>query len=313
LLIIVGPTASGKTALAIEMCRRINGEIVSADSMQIYRGCDIVTAKPSREEQTQARHHLLDICEPTERFSAAQWAAAARVAIDEIVAHGKQPILAGGTGFYLRALLEPDTLTIVAPDAQIRTQLESELALHGKEVLWSRLNEVNPKLAARLHPNDSYRVLRALEIALCGEQSTLETNSPLTSSETSGYAFLAFGVEWPRNVLYERIERRVDAMIADGAQQELVKLLQNGVPREAPALNGVGYKQMLPALDDPALWPQCVETWKRDTRRYAKRQLTWFRHQLPVHWLDGESASVTALADAVAEQWQEFKAETNTS
>jgi tRNA dimethylallyltransferase len=303
LLLLAGPTASGKTALAVEMCRRLDGEIVSADSMQIYRHCDIVTAKPSPEEQAQARHHLLDICEPTERFSAAHWAAAARTAIEEIRQRGKQPIITGGTGFYIRALLEPEVLSPVPPDERLRLQLERELEVHGKDTMWQRLQEHAPGAAARLHRNDTYRVLRALQIALSTETpETLLRQTPATD-----YAVLAFALEWPREVLYARIEQRIDTMIAAGAREELAGLLNAGVPRDAPALGGVGYKQMLPALDAPDVWPTCVETWKRDTRRYAKRQMTWFRHQLPVEWLPtDESSSIAQLAGTVAKRWSEF-------
>lgn len=308
MLILVGPTGSGKTAVAIELCRLLQGEIVSSDSMQIYRNCDIVTAKPTREEQHQARHHLIDICQPTERFSAAQWAELARSAIEEIRSRNRVPIVAGGTGFYLRALIEPEVLSDVPPDEERRAQLQAELEAQGKDAMWQRLQQVDENASARLHPNDSFRVLRALEIALA-PQSTLSACSKdkpatdeatdeasesgravishrLTPSTQSAYDTLVFGLALPRDQLYHRLEKRVEVMIAAGAWRELQSLLTAGVLRDAPVLSGVGYKHMLLALDGVWAREEAIEMWKRDTRRYAKRQMTWFRHQLNVQWIE---------------------------
>ncbi|HEX9998130.1 MAG TPA: tRNA (adenosine(37)-N6)-dimethylallyltransferase MiaA [Abditibacterium sp.] len=278
LLCIVGPTASGKSSLALEICAEIGGEIVSCDSMQIYRGCDIATAKPTPEERAQTHHHLLDLCDPNARFSAAQWASEARNAIDDIEKRGKTPIVCGGTGFYLRALLSPEILSEVAPDEKLRAQLSAELKESGTEKMHEKLAKIDPKAAARLHPNDSFRVLRALEIALSKPREV--------STLVSEFSPRILGLEWPREVLYERINARVDAMIAAGFDDELRDLAEKW-GRDAPALGGVGYKQMLPVLDGKIAREEGIETWKRETRRYAKRQMTWFRHQLDVRWLDG--------------------------
>ncbi len=278
LLVITGPTASGKSSLALRLAENLGGEIVSCDSMQIYRGCDIATAKPTPLERARIPHHLLDICDPDERFSAAQWATAAREAIEDIEKRARIPIVCGGTGFYLRALLQPQTLAEVAPDAALRAQLEAELETRGALALHEKLAEVDAKAALRLHPNDSFRVLRALEVAL-GEKHA-------ASLPEIEWAPLIFALDWPREVLYNRINERVEAMMRSGFLNEL-RFLTEKWGREAPALGGVGYKQMMPVLDDESNLNECIEAWKRETRRYAKRQMTWFRHQLPVQWLDG--------------------------
>lgn len=290
LLILTGPTASGKSSLALHVAQSRGGEIISCDSMQIYRGCDIATAKPTHLERAQIPHHLLDICEPNQRFSAAQWAEYARIAIEDIENRGRLPIVCGGTGFYLRALLQPQTLADVAPDAALRAQLEAELKTSGAAAIHQKLAALDANAAARLHPNDSFRVMRALEVAL-GEKKPSEAIQ-------SEFEPQIFALDWPRETLYARIDERVDAMMRAGFLDELRFLVEKW-GRDAPALNGVGYRQMLPVLDDESRMDECVEVWKRDTRRYAKRQTTWFRHQLPVRWLDGRRET-RELAEEVA-------------
>lgn len=282
LLVITGPTASGKSGLALQLGEVLGGEIVSCDSMQIYRGCDIATAKPTPEEQARVPHHLIDICDPNQRFSAAQWAGEARRIISEIEARGKLPIVCGGTGFYLRALLQPDVLAEIEPDEGLRELLEAELKHFGAEKMHERLTALDPAAGARLHPNDTFRVLRALEVAVLRPQ--FEVPSSPDPPEVS-YAPRIFGFDWPREVLYERINTRVDAMMREGFDIEL-RVLADEWGKDAAALGGVGYKQMLPFLEDDTLIDECLEGWKRDTRRYAKRQMTWFRHQLEVTWLN---------------------------
>lgn len=281
LLLLVGPTGVGKTAVAVELCDLIGAEVVSADSMQIYRGCDIVTAKPSEEERQRAPHHLIDIREPTQTYSAATWAQDAATAIEEIRARGKQPLIVGGTGFYIRALLEPDTLAAAPPNADLRVQLESELATHDAQWLHDYLATLDPAAAQRLHPNDTRRVIRAIEVA----QGSPQFNTTQTASSTPPYAPITFGLDMERTQLYARLEQRIDAMLQAGALDELRELLRQGVPLDSPLMQGLGYRQLLPALDEPTLLDECVSLWKRATRRYAKRQLTWFRHQLPAQWI----------------------------
>lgn len=292
LICVLGPTASGKSALALEIAARVGGEIVSCDSMQIYRGCDLATAKPTRAEQSQIPHHLLDICEPNQRFSAAQWAMAARQAIYGIQARGNLAIVCGGTGFWLRALHFPNSLSDVAPDSSLKAELEAQLAVVGAAKMHEKLAQIDAGAARRLHPNDSFRVVRALEIA-----SLRAAAPPANGPRESEFAARIFGLEWPREPLYERIGARVDAMIELGALEEL-RILREKWGDDAPALGGVGYKQMLPVLRGEIALDEGIESWKRDSRRYAKRQMTWLRHQLPLQWLNG-ARDAKSLADEV--------------
>ncbi len=309
LLCILGPTASGKSSLAIEVCARVGGEIVSCDSMQIYRGCDIATAKPTRAEREKIPHHLLDICNPSERFSAAQWASQARRVIAEIEARGRIAVVCGGTGFWLRALLFPDFLSDVAPDSALKRALETQLQEQGAAQMHAQLAKIDAGAAQRLHPNDSFRVLRALEIALLRTSEAAAEfateNAPEVAAKSAALAAIAapfeariFGLQRPRDELYARIDSRVSAMLAAGALDELQQLREIWGD-DAPALGGVGYKQMLPVLRGETELKAGVEAWQRDSRRYAKRQMTWLRHQLPLRWLDG-SRETGNLADEIA-------------
>ena len=282
IFILVGPTGSGKTATAIELCQLLNGEIISADSMQIYRGCDIVTAKATPQERAAAPHHLIDICDPRETetaYSAARWAHDAQTAINEITSRGRLPIIVGGTGFYINALLHPEQLAAAPPNAALRSELENEAQNQGATFLHDKLKSLDENAAARLHPNDTKRLIRAIEVS--GQRSVASDQSP-----TSKLQPLTFGLHFPREKLYERLNHRVDKMMKRGALEELKSLLASGVPRDSLVLQGVGYRQLLPTLDDENLLPEAVELWKRDTRRYAKRQMTWFRHQLPLQWIE---------------------------
>ncbi len=291
LVCIVGPTASGKSALALAIAERIGGEIVSCDSMQIYTGCDIVTAKATAAERAQVPHHLLDIARPDEPFSAATWAERARTAIEGIEARGRVPIICGGTGFYLRALLEPASLAAAPPDFALRARLEADLARVGNEAMHARLAGVDAQAAARLHPNDTHRTLRALEVAL-----SPPAPAPAQSEAASRPARI-FALAWPRELLNARIHARVEAMLHDGALEETRALLeQYGL--NAPALGGVGYKQLVAYLRGEMSLAGAVELWQTATRQYAKRQGTWFRGQTSATWLDAR-APMTEMAAAV--------------
>ncbi|HEX8551230.1 MAG TPA: tRNA (adenosine(37)-N6)-dimethylallyltransferase MiaA [Abditibacteriaceae bacterium] len=298
LICVVGPTGVGKTAVAIELCKRLDGEIVSADSMQIYRGLDIATAKPSAEEQARAPHHLIDVREPDEPYSAAQWGDDARAAIASISARGKMPIVAGGTGFYLRALLQPHILASVPPNETLRAELEAEAAIHGAQWLHEKLAAHDSAAAARLHPNDVYRVVRALEVALSPEEGQSNSGCPPKEGRIPPEARI-FVLTMPREQLYTRLNARIDAMLQNGFWDEL-RYTTRFAP-DLPSMQSVGYKQMRAALDDPPRSEECIELWKRDTRRYAKRQMTWFRHQLQAQWIDmNEFSDAHAVAEHIA-------------
>lgn len=286
LLFLVGPTASGKTRLAIELSTRLNGEIVSMDSMQIYRTLDIGTGKASRDEQVQAHHHLIDIKNPDETYSAAQWANDARAVIEEIRGRGKTPIIVGGTGFYARALLQPETLASVPPDEALRVRLQNELQEQGEQHLRQRLRVLDAATAERLKTGDTRRIIRAIEVAV-------NVHKPTDSEQSSAFVFqpVVFGLNWPREVLYRRIEARIEQMLRAGFMDELQRLVALDLPLDATAMQSLGYKQMRLALQDANCFDGCLELWKRDTRRYAKRQMTWFRHQLPTQWIEVDDAT----------------------
>ena len=289
-LALLGPTASGKSALALQLAARLDGEIISCDAMQVYRGCDIVTAKPSSAELKQVPHHLVDVCDPDQTPSAAGWARAARGIIEDIVARGRVPIVCGGTGFYARALLQPDKLGAPAPDEALRAQLEAQLAREGAPALLRQLEALAPDVAARLEAGDRYRVVRALQIALQRARGdAVDAPAPVEAR--------VYALGWPRELLYGRINARVDAMLEAGALGETRALLGRW-GRAAPWASGVGYKQLIEAIEDGRPLDEAVEEWKRASRRYAKRQETWFRHQVMARELDGRRGA-TALADEV--------------
>jgi tRNA dimethylallyltransferase len=301
LLILVGPTGSGKTAVAIELCEILDGEIVSADSMQVYRSLDIGTAKATRAEQTRARHHLIDIVNPDEEYSAAQWAQAARHIIEEIRAPGKTPIICGGTGFYISALLHPQRLASAPPNHALRAELQDMAAREGNAALHTRLQTLDANAAARLHSNDVMRVVRAFEVAVYRNHQSGKQEIRAAPPE---YSFAAFGLSVARAELYRRLDARVDAMLAAGFMDELKSLIEAGYGASAP-LQGLGYKHMRAALDASENFVASVELWKRDTRRYAKRQATWFAHQLPVQWIETENLTPRALAQLIAQHWRD--------
>ena len=276
---LVGPTASGKTSLSLELARALGGEILCMDSMQIYRGMDIGTAKPTAEERAAAPHHLLDVADPAEPFSVTEYTALARPLLERIAA----PILVGGTGFYLRGLSQPMDYGYVRGDQAIRNRYEAMAAEQGVQAVHDRLRAVDPASADRLHPNDLRRVVRALEVyELTGERFS---DQKMPGPEDEPYYFLLFALDWPRDVLYRRIDARVDVMMAEGLPKEVRRLLDSGVPADAQAMQGIGYKELIPVLREGAPLDEAVELIKRRSRNYAKRQLTWFRADKRIHWI----------------------------
>ena len=283
LLVIVGPTASGKTGLAVDLARLFDGEVVSADSMQVYRRMNIATAKPTPEEMGEIPHHLIDFVEPDDAaFSVADYARLAHQKITEIDGRGKLPILAGGTGLYIDTVIDNIDFENIKGDNRVRARLASEAAERGNEAMLKRLQEVDPELAIGLHPNNLGRILRALEVwETTGiPMSEHQRRSRLTSKR---YKLCMLGLNYmDRALLYDRVNRRVDQMVEQGLLEEAKEILQSygGTARQA-----IGYKELLPYFEGQADLESCIDRLKQMTRHYAKRQLSWFRRDERIQWL----------------------------
>ncbi len=280
---IAGPTAVGKTALSIQLARALNGEIISGDSMQVYRKLDIGTAKVTPEEMDGVPHYLIDICEWSERYSVAEFQQHARQKITEITQKGKLPIVVGGTGLYIQALLYDFKLgnegEVTPEQVQIKQELVQLERTCSKEELWQRLAARDPLAADAIHVNNTRKVLRALEVFLVTGKSILTP----TQKPQALYDYYLIGLTTERDVLYERINQRVEWMIKQGLEEEARGLL---VQREAHAWQGIGYKEFLPYFDGQQSLTETIESIQLASRRYAKRQLTWFRNRLSAHWFD---------------------------
>ncbi len=280
-LFVVGPTAVGKTDTAIYLAKKLDGEIISADSMQIYRYMNIGTAKPTLEEQQGIPHHLMDCIEPDEPFTVAEFQRRAKSLIHTLAERGKLPIVAGGTGLYVNSLLYKMDFTSSVSNWQLRHQLEAEAREQGAEHLHNRLRAMDPKAAERIHPNNIKRVIRALEVNLEGQQmGDFRRDIPLEDA----YDSLIIGLTRDRPELYERINLRVDLMLRQGLVQEVQNLLNRGYEEDLTALKGLGYKEIIDYLKGRMSLEEAVEILKRDTRRYAKRQLTWFKRYETIKW-----------------------------
>lgn len=307
ILVICGPTASGKTALAVELALRHRGEVVSADSMQIYRRMDIGTAKPTREEMRGVPHHMLDVADPEEDFSVARYVDMAAKCVDDILSRGKLPILAGGTGLYIDSLLSGRTFAPFQPDSPLRGQLEEQLRREGGAAMLARLAQVDPDSAARLHPNDEKRIIRALEVyQSTGKtitQHNLETRAipPRYDALTLALAFEQ------REDMWSRIDRRVDQMMDQGLVDEVQSLLDSGVPAKCTAMQAIGYKEMAAALLSGGDVRAAAEEIQLRSRQYAKRQLTWFKRNKAARWLLwGREPDFAAALQTSTEYMEEF-------
>ena len=285
LVILVGPTAVGKTAASIGLAKALNGEIISGDSMQIFRGLDIGTAKITKEEMQGVPHHLIDIKEPWETFSVAEFKRLADEAIADIHARGKLPIIVGGTGFYINSVLYEYHFGEADTDEAYRAELEQYAEAHGNEALWNILQEKDPDSAAKLHSNDTKRVIRALEVLHVTGIPASERQSTV-DKQTMRYNAVYIALNMPREVLYDRINRRVDIMIQDGLEAEVRTALANGTEQDALSMTSIGYRQMIQYFNEEISFDRAVELIKRDTRHFAKRQLTWFRHDPNIQWVD---------------------------
>lgn len=285
---IVGPTASGKTEAAVHCALEMNGEVVSADSIQIYRGLEKGSAKPSEEEKKGVPHHLIDIVDYTcEDYNVACFAKDAALCIEDILARGKTPIVAGGTGLYVNSLLYPLDFTAVKPDPAIRKRLIEEETI-SPGCLYSRLSEVDPVSAKRLHPNDLKRIVRALEVAECTGKSLTEQGGDFLNERNAEIPFIPViaGITMDRSLLYDRINRRVDIMLANGLEEEALKLYLSCGKRPVLALQAIGYKQFIAYFGGEASYEETVELIKRETRRFAKRQISWFKRDKRIRWFD---------------------------
>ena len=276
IVVICGPTASGKTRLAVELALARNGEVVSADSMQIYRTMDIGTAKPTVEEMRGVPHHMLDVADPAEDFSVARYVDMAAKCVDDILARGKLPILAGGTGLYIDSLLSGRDFAAFDPDSELRGRLEAEFAQAGGEAMLTKLAAIDPESAARLHPNDAKRIIRALEVFYSTGKTMTQHNAE-TLAIPPRYDALTLTLAFERREdMWARIDRRVDVMMADGLVDEVKGLLERGIPDKCTAMQAIGYKEMVSALRGGGdVWAAAEEI-KLHSRQYAKRQLTWF-------------------------------------
>lgn len=284
IMIICGPTASGKSELALRLAHALDAEIINADSMQIYRGFDIGTAKPSPAQQGEIRHHLIDVADPDQPFSAADFAGAADAAIQDILGRGKRVIVAGGTGLYIRALLK-GLVDSPSGAGEIRQALHDEADSVGNEAMLEKLRHVDPELAAGLHPNNLVRIIRALEVYQ-------QTGIPLSSYQkehsfaTRRYEALQIGVSVDRGLLYTRINERVEQMFAAGLQEEVNALLGAGFGRDLKSMRSIGYKETAAHLCGEIPADEAARLIKRDTRHYAKRQLTWFKADPDILWFE---------------------------
>ncbi len=302
-LAIVGPTASGKSALGMALAERLQGEIVCMDSMQIYKRLDIGTAKPTKAEQEQIPHHLVDIAQPWQAYTVARYADDAKRVITQITARGRLPVLVGGTGFYLQALTQGLHLGGVRSDPKVRERLKASARdEQGKRRLHDRLRAVDPATAAKLHPNDITRVSRALEVYELTGVPISDQEQPVFESP---FEFCLIGTVMDRQLLYRRINARVDIMIKDGLLGEVEALLAEGVPKDAQAMQGIGYKELLAVMTEQRTLADAVSDIKRNTRHYAKRQLTWFRRDEQIHWLNTAEDTAREQALSIAQAFLE--------
>ncbi|HHU49026.1 MAG: tRNA (adenosine(37)-N6)-dimethylallyltransferase MiaA [Caldicoprobacterales bacterium] len=285
LIVITGPTASGKTDLAIQTAKRLNGEIISADSMQIYRYMNIGTAKPTIEERQGIPHHMIDIIDPDEEYNVALFQKHANVLIREIAGRGRLPILAGGSGLYVNSIIYPMNFTDAVDDPAYRSNLKKILEENGVIYLHNLLKQVDPDTAFKLHPNDTRRIIRALEVYHLTGKTMKEYRQNYREMEPQ-YNLLLYGLTMDRQTLYRRINQRVDKMINAGLVREVISLLDRGYGKDLVSMQGLGYKEIVSYLEGLVTLEEAIEILKRDTRRFAKRQLTWFKREDRILWLD---------------------------
>ena len=303
IICIAGPTASGKTALAVALAQELGGEVVSCDSMQVYRRMDIGTAKPTVEEMHGIPHHMLDVAEPDEDFSVSRYCRMASPIVDDIVSRGKVAIIAGGTGLYMDSLIRGNAFAPF-PSTGVREKLEAQADAEGMEKIHAWLTSVDPEAAGRLHLSDRKRIIRALEVYLeTGE--TITEHNRRTQAIPPKYSPLWLGLDFEdRAQLYHRIDRRVDIMLDMGLIDEIKGLLHSGIPEKCTAMQAIGYKEFVDALQGRSTIAQAADQVRQSSRRYAKRQLTWFRRNQAIHWLtrgEGREEIITQARQVLRE------------
>ena len=288
IICIAGPTASGKTALAVALAKELNGEVVSCDSMQVYKRMDIGTAKPTLEEMQGIPHHMIDVAEPWEDFSVSRYCEMAAPIVDDILSRGKTAVIAGGTGLYMDSLVRGSAFAPF-PATGVRERLEAQADAEGMEAMLSRLRAVDPDSAQRLHLSDRKRILRALEVYLETGETITEHNRK-TQAVPPRYSPIWLGLDFAqRSELYRRIDLRVSLMLQQGLVEEIRGLLADGIPEKATAMQAIGYKEFVDALDGRCTIEEAADQVRQSSRRYAKRQLTWFRRNKAIHWLVRET------------------------
>lgn len=302
-LVLVGPTASGKSVVALRVAKMMDAEIINADSVQVYRHLDVGTAKPPVEERRQVPHHLIDVVEPSEEFSAARFRSMAMKAMDDIVSRGKIPIITGGTGLYIRALCRG---LFFGPSAKTEVR-EDLIAVEAQEsgTLYRKLAEVDPAAAMKIHPHDLRRIVRALEVFLSSGKKISDLQKEWDGDDTGN--FILIGLAWDRREIYRRINERVDRMLAAGLVEEVKSLLARGVSPELKPMKSLGYLQIVEHLQGKYDLERARELIKMETRRYAKRQMTWFKKEPGILWIEcRDEMEIGEIADSVMHTWLDY-------
>jgi len=300
-IVVAGPTASGKTGLAIHIAKKFDGEIVNADSMQIYKYMDIGTAKPTKEEMAQAVHHLIDFVEPDAEFSVADYTDLAHEKIADIYSRGKLAVVCGGTGLYINSLIDDVTFGEMESDYALRAELRKIAENQGAQVLLDMLAEFDEESAKKIHPNNLKRLIRAIEFyKVTGVP--ISKHQQMTKLIESRYNPLMMIIDHDRDVLYQRINQRVDIMLKEGLVDEVKSLMEKGYKRDMNSMKGIGYKEVMDYLEGNTSYEEMVEILKQSTRHYAKRQLTWFRRDERINYINAKS-NVLEEADKLVEEW----------
>ena len=283
IIVVAGPTASGKTALSVKIAKELGGEIVSCDSMQIYKGIDIGTAKPSLEERCGVPHHMIDIISPDEKYNVVSYKRDAEAAIDDILKRGRVPVLAGGTGLYMDSVLSNTAFSENSSFSVARERLEKLFEEKGREYIFEMLEKIDPEAAEKIHPNNTRRVIRALEIYETTGKTLTQAN--IESKRPEKYESLVIGLMWDRETLYERINERVERMMAEGLLKEVETLRKKGMKAEYTSMQAIGYKELFEYFEGNCTLEEAKEKIKQESRRYAKRQMTWLKRNKKINWL----------------------------